>query len=208
MNKIVITTITLVFFSLFINAQSSKSTIVIENDDHKYELKIKDGEILKFKVDGKKIAKEDYKLFSEILQRLQDRQPATPTPPSTPRTEDQIISDANTKSEQYRKDLKEDIQNEAPRDVNDELVLALKTILIENGYLSDSETKYRIKLKKEGFTLDGDKMSKKLFEAAVTAYEDITDQEFTTGTKVYIKRKRNSNSTSIIRNTTIDFEIN
>ena len=208
MNKFLITTLTLLFFGLSLHAQSSKSTVVVEKNDHKYELKTLNGEIIKFEVDGKKVAKEDYEFYSEILQSLQEDWPKHQAPIQPQKIAHEVVNDGEVKSAQCPEELEYKSKPEIPTDSNDELALALKEMLIESGDLTNTE-KYRIKMKKNGLTLNGKRLPDELFETAKMIYEDIIDRDFDEKTKVYIKHKRNSTSTSIIRSgaVTLDYEI-
>ena len=60
-----------------------RENITVTKNGTKYELKIVNGEIQKFKINGKKIAPEDYGKYQDVIEELRNT-PVPPIPPTPP----------------------------------------------------------------------------------------------------------------------------
>ena len=59
-------------------------TIKHEDNGKSVEMKMKDGEIIKLKIDGKDIPKEDFDKYGDVTEDLMDNLPVPPAPPAPP----------------------------------------------------------------------------------------------------------------------------
>lgn len=175
MKNTLIATLAFVCAMNMASAQSyshNKTKINVKTDDLSLKFESDEGEITKFEINGEAVKPADY---VKMLEKYDGHLSAY-----NESNEDKIV------------------KCDPPKSENDQLHIALKEALMEEGYITNTN-KYHIKLSNRELKINRDKISDNILAICSVVYYKVTGRDLDAGTKVEIKKNGGSTSVSIRR---------
>ncbi|MFK8007872.1 MAG: hypothetical protein AB8H03_15950 [Saprospiraceae bacterium] len=160
---------------------NSRESYRTNNDGKKIHLIIENGKVKKLKINGKKIAKNEYDEYANLIQELRSSNtpPTPPTPPSSTfedamNAHDEAMESHERAMESHRKNIEVHNRQVAKHDKaakrNHKTSEAFANQLLRDGLISDKENfSFTLSLKK--FKVDGELQNKNTREKYIRLYE-------------------------------------